>query len=577
MKTTFTLFTITCLLLVIGMKNASAQNTFPSSGAAGIGTASPNGSSLLDVTSTTKGVLIPRMTKAQRDGIVSPATGLLVYQTNNTPGFYYYSGSAWTAVSSKDASKDLSNLTTTAINTSLFPNATSMLDLGSSSLRWKDAYINNIRFSDGTTLSTASGGGAESDPQVGTNTTNYIPKWNGSALTSGLLQDDGNQLQVGPVSVWSYAKLNIEQSTHSNTLNLINEKTGSGSTTGIYNVLYGTGGATGTKYGIQNEVSASSSATGAAYGLLNSISNSGSGHSYGTYNSLNNSGTGNGYGNYTNLVNTNNNSSTYGSYQTIAAGGGNTYGAYTTMSGSGTMWGNYINISNSSATTKYGTYINLPSTSGLNYGIYSTVSTSNPSSYAGYFNGQVLFSDKVGIGTTSALSVKLQIDGGIDAEPTAGGFIVAGNTSSSNIAIDNNEIMARNNGAVSKLYLNNDGGDVSMCYAGGNVMIGASAPATGYLLTVDGKIMCEELKVQLSEDWPDYVFEEDHSMPSISELKSFVKINKHLPGIPTAAEMKENGISVSEMQSKMMQKIEELSLYIIELQGQIDDLKQQKQ
>lgn len=80
--------------------------------------------------------------------------------------------------------------------------------------------------------------------------------------------------------------------------------------------------------------------------------------------------------------------------------------------------------------------------------------------------------------------------------------------------------MARNNGAASTLYLNNDGGNVSMCYSGGNVMIGASVPATGYLFTVDGKIMCEELKVQMSESWPDYVFADEYKLPSLYELEN---------------------------------------------------------
>ncbi len=80
-------------------QNMMAQtNTFPSTGAAGIGTTAPNASSLLEIKSTSKGFLAPRMTKAQRDAISSPATGLLIYQTNSTPGFYYYSGSAWKAV-----------------------------------------------------------------------------------------------------------------------------------------------------------------------------------------------------------------------------------------------------------------------------------------------------------------------------------------------------------------------------------------------------------------------------------------------------------------------------------------------
>ena len=79
------------LLIVVAIAfNAKSQtNTFPSSGSAGIGTLAPNASSLLDVTSTSKGVLMPRMTKAQRDLIATPATGLMIFQTNQTPGFYW--------------------------------------------------------------------------------------------------------------------------------------------------------------------------------------------------------------------------------------------------------------------------------------------------------------------------------------------------------------------------------------------------------------------------------------------------------------------------------------------------------
>ncbi|MBK9151786.1 MAG: hypothetical protein IPM26_12675 [Saprospiraceae bacterium] len=61
----------------------------------GIGTTTPHASSMLDVTSTTKGLLIPRMTSAQRTAIATPATGLLVYQTDGTTGFYYFDGTSW--------------------------------------------------------------------------------------------------------------------------------------------------------------------------------------------------------------------------------------------------------------------------------------------------------------------------------------------------------------------------------------------------------------------------------------------------------------------------------------------------
>src|SRR5260221_12646499 len=139
MKSVFTLLATVLLLALLMNKSHAQTNTFPSTGAAGIGTLTPNVSSLLDITSTTKGILIPRMTKTQRDAIAAPVTGLMIYQTNSTPGFYYYSGTAWTAVSAKGVNKSLSNLTSpTAVNISLLPGTDNTIDLGSSLLRWKD-------------------------------------------------------------------------------------------------------------------------------------------------------------------------------------------------------------------------------------------------------------------------------------------------------------------------------------------------------------------------------------------------------------------------------------------------------
>src|SRR5262249_27714730 len=119
-----------------------AQNIFPSSGAAGIGITTPDASSLLEIRSTSKGLLIPRMTQTQRNAIVSPSTGLMIYQTNSTPGFYYYDGSKWTAVSPKGVNKSLSNLTApTAVNVDLLPAADSSINLGSSSLNYRNIFF----------------------------------------------------------------------------------------------------------------------------------------------------------------------------------------------------------------------------------------------------------------------------------------------------------------------------------------------------------------------------------------------------------------------------------------------------
>ena len=79
---------IVFIILSIGVfANASAQT--------GIGTTTPHASAKLDVTSTDKGFLPPRMTSAQRTAISSPAAGLMVYQTDGTSGLYYYNGTAW--------------------------------------------------------------------------------------------------------------------------------------------------------------------------------------------------------------------------------------------------------------------------------------------------------------------------------------------------------------------------------------------------------------------------------------------------------------------------------------------------
>jgi hypothetical protein len=113
---------------------------------------------------------------------------------------------------------------------------------------------------------------------------------------------------------------------------------------------------------------------------------------------------------------------------------------------------------------------------------------------------------------------------------------------------------------------------------GTQVAIGADLnTATGYKLAVSGKVICEELKVKLSGNWPDYVFDAKYKLPSLSEVEKYIKENKHLPNIPAASEVETNGMEVGDMQKKMMEKIEELTLYVIELKKELDTLKLQKE
>jgi Chaperone of endosialidase len=85
-----------CLLLIIFLGSIA---TFAQSVGINTDGSTPHSSAMLDIKSTTKGLLIPRMTQAQRNAIAGPANGLFIYQTDGTPGFYYYNGSAWTAIS----------------------------------------------------------------------------------------------------------------------------------------------------------------------------------------------------------------------------------------------------------------------------------------------------------------------------------------------------------------------------------------------------------------------------------------------------------------------------------------------
>lgn len=96
------------------------------------------------------------------------------------------------------------------------------------------------------------------------------------------------------------------------------------------------------------------------------------------------------------------------------------------------------------------------------------------------------------------------------------------------------------------------------------VTIATDTPKPGYELSVNGQIVCEELLVEDSADWPDYVFKDDYRLAPLEEVEAHIRERRHLPGIPTASEIAANGLPIGEMQKRMMEKIEELTLHLID-------------
>lgn len=94
-------------------------------------------------------------------------------------------------------------------------------------------------------------------------------------------------------------------------------------------------------------------------------------------------------------------------------------------------------------------------------------------------------------------------------------------------------------------------------------------------LAVNGKIKCEELQVVV--DVADYVFEEDYKLMSLEEVETYIKVNKHLPGVPGKDEIHASGFAVGQMTNKVLEKVEELTLYLIELKRENKQLKKENE
>lgn len=429
----------------------------------------PDASAMLDVKATGMGLLAPRMTFAERPA--TPATGLLIYQTNNTPGYYYYTGAIWTRlVSGTAGDTDWLYFSGSGNTGEIYHGG----DVAMGTYTDPDGHGLNVQ-------NYTSGKGAVR----GADESTFI-------YAEGLLGvlSPGTSYPL-PLSVVNVGVLGWKPAAGSN---------GAGVLGG--NVDINT----------------------ANYGGFFFANGDGGVNNYGIYARADMGSTANYAGYFVGRVRAEGHTSTDGSpdyNQTVLYGGV----THTISSDTRAVEGNSV------------------PTPGYGIGVYGTGGYRGVQGYAdaGDYTGT-----SYGVyGYTGGTGVGTRI--GIYGYASGGATNWAGYFS----------------------------GDV---YVSSDMRIAGATAATGYELSVHGQIACEELLIDDDAFWPDYVFEEDYNLLSIDEFEASIKENGHLPGMISANEVSENGgFHVGDTQKKTLEKVEELSLYIIELNNRVKKLEQENQ
>jgi hypothetical protein len=184
----------------------------------------------------------------------------------------------------------------------------------------------------------------------------------------------------------------------------------------------------------------------------------------------------------------------------------------------------------------------------------------------------------VGIGTSDPKSAKLYVAGktDINGSTTSDMFTIV--NSNANIANETDLIWGAYSGTQSNnprlLSLTSGTSYRFAVRNNGQVGINCNPSATSnYMLSVNGDILCERVKVIADVPASDYVFDENYKLMKLNELEKYIKTNSHLPEVPSAQEFKENGYNLGTMDDILLRKIEELTLYIIELKKENEILK----
>jgi hypothetical protein len=445
------------VVICIG-ENAIAQENV------GIGTRSPNISAVLDIQSADKGLLIPRMSLDQRNGINSPANGLMIYQTNENSGFYFFNGSTWKSFSQNEAK------------------SVATLDINGWALN-------------GNVVGTASKAQATEASFIGT-PNNVSINFRIGSDRAGTISRQKQLVALG----YKAAEANINAAFSGGYGGLANTAIGfealkTNTSLGDYNVAVG-------YFALQlNQVGTDNTGVGRAALQKNTQGSS-----------------------------------------NMALG---------SLALNSNIIGNYnIGIGRQA----------LFSTTGNN-----NVGIGRDAGFAATGSSNVFIGNQAGFSETG--SNKLYISNTNSSNPLIKGDFVANNI----------QVNSRSTGYLAI-------GDFTTATSSTPGTGGLPLPSNiglvnGYRLVVQDGILCEKVKVALratgSADWADYVFEPEYQakMMTLEEVEKFTKENKHLPNVPTTADVQKNGLDMHETSKMFMEKIEELTLYLIELNKEVKSLK----
>jgi hypothetical protein len=118
-------------------------------------------------------------------------------------------------------------------------------------------------------------------------------------------------------------------------------------------------------------------------------------------------------------------------------------------------------------------------------------------------------------------------------------------------------------------------------YSSGKIMIGVASPSTAllndYSLAVNGSALFTKAVVKLNTDWPDYVFSKNYDLPTLVSIEKYINENSHLPGVASAKEIEKNGVDLGDNQAVLLKKVEELTLYLIDLSKEVAALKKENE